>query len=102
MTAYLMFSMDNGSSPSFDSFRSEYLQVKKEYVICNNCNWIKDRSFCERCNVKTTDNIYILFDIESQIKEIMSRLKQKMDHFKENSEKFGYLKSSRPGVVPTF
>ena len=82
------------SVPTFKAYKNASLKVQKKYIICNNCAWIKNSKFCTNCKTDTTSNHYTLFDVKHQAEKIVDSNMTVLNHFKNNIEDLGYLKSS--------
>ena len=79
--------------PTYNSFRDN-IKAKCEYIICTNCNSMKNSVFCNTCQCKTENNYYTLFDVESQLNSILENEIDTMLRYRDNIGLLGYHKES--------
>ena len=80
--------------PSFKSFKSSSLAIKKTYTICNNCSYIKNLKNCEKFNTETPSNNLKIYDLKEQVKTITEINLTEMIENKKNITHLGYLETS--------
>ena len=88
-------SLEKNVAFTFENYKKNHLQIKKEYQICNNCWFIKDGKTCNECRTDSATNNFILFDIKEQLKDVVERNVSLMKNCAENIEKLGYLKTAK-------
>ena len=81
-------------SPSFDLYKNIKLSALEQFMICNNCAYLKKIKKCGKCDEITTNNYFTLFNIESQLIKIVDKNLNSLLYYKENISELGYLKES--------
>lgn len=72
LSELMKISVKNQIVPKFKSANTQ-LKIKNYNLICNNCFFVKNSDNCERCECKTINNHFSIFEIEKNILEIITR-----------------------------
>ena len=80
--------------PEFKKYKNSNLTIKRTYIICNNCCFIKTSKFCIKCNIDTPSNSFIIYDLKTQIINILQRNLVDMEKNKANIQQLGYPTTS--------
>ena len=70
------------------------IKLEKTYLICNDCDYLKPKSFCDKCSTTTPSNRFILLDVKDQLEHIVKANFVNYDLSKETIEKLGFRENS--------